>query len=123
MYLKLCQTIYIGESSRSLYTRSNQHLGDFKRAILGREGASSFYKDHIIDNHPEQGLEVDVAKNIKWDVLDSRRDPLSRQTKEAVFIQQAINYGKMQGLAGVQIISMNRKGEYFLARETQWRLE
>ena len=114
---ELCQTIYVGESSRSLYTGGNQHLADFKRAILGREDASSFYKDHIIDNHPEQGLEVDVAKNIKWDVIDTRRDPLSRQTMEAVLIQQAINCGKIEGLVGVQISSMNRKGKYFSARE------
>ena len=92
-------------------------MGDFKRVILGREGASSFYKDHITDNHPEQGLEVDVVNNIKWDVIDTRRDPLSRQTMEAVLIQQAINCGKIEGLAGVQITSMNRKGEYFSARE------
>ena len=112
-----CQTLYIGESSRSLYTRSNQHLGDFRRAVQGKEGASSFYKDHISDCHPEQSLEVEVAKNIDWKVLDTRRDPLSRQTMEAVLIQQAINCGKLEGLAGVHITSMNRKGEYFSARE------
>ena len=82
----LCQTLYIGESSISLFTRSNQHLGDFKRAVQGKKGASSFYKDQITDCHPELGLEVEVARNIEWKVLDTRRDPLSRQTMEAVLI-------------------------------------
>ena len=111
--------MYIGETSRSLYTRCNQHLQDFKRATdtVTGENVSSFYKDHLQECHPDQVQDLDIAQSIRWDVLDSHRDPLSRQTMEAVYIQQAITSGKIQGLRGVQVRSLNRKGEYFSARE------
>ena len=99
-----------------MFTRSDHHLNDFKRSRStgDPDKVSSFYKDHIQECHPEQGHDVDLAQSIRW---DSHRDPLSRQTMEAVYIQQAINSGKIQGLRGVQVRSMNRKGEYFSARE------
>ena len=71
--------------------------------------------------HLEQGHDVDLAQSIRWDVLDLHRDPLSRQTMETVYIEQAINSEKIQGLRGVQVRSMNRKGEYFLVRERWFR--
>ena len=117
------QAVYVGESSRSIFTRANQHLADFSRARRTQgdqdqgQRPSNFYMDHLSEQHPDQIDAVDPKTGIRWSVIDTHRDPLSRQTMEAVYIQQALTSKSVQGLPGVQVHSMNRKGEYFSARE------
>ena len=112
--------IYIGESSRTLFTRCAQHVRDFRKAV--REGqsdqASSWIKDHLEQSHKGSQHMFNPLKDISWKVKSSHRDPLSRQTTEAVLIQEAMETGLMPERKGaVQINSLNRKGEYFCARE------
>ena len=73
------KSVYIGESSRTLYTRVEQHHRDFTRARNRPEtvGAgdeeseiSSWIVDHIRDKH--QGDEVDKPQDIiSFSVLSS----------------------------------------------------
>ena len=77
--------------------------------------------DHVRDKHPDlaQNLEaLDPSTEFTFSVLSSHRDPLTRQTTEAVRIQQALETGLHSGPRGeVQIKTLNRKGEHFSARE------
>ena len=60
----------------------------------------------------------DSNDNINFSVVSSHRDPFTRQTVEAVRIQQALDKGEIKIGRKVQSIeSLNRKGEYFAAKE------
>ena len=52
---------YIGESSRTLFTRTQQHLTDFSKASreTHSEDSSSWMVDHLIEKHSDLPL-VDV---------------------------------------------------------------
>ena len=50
--------------------------------------------DHLSELHPEL-LSGDGRDVFEFRVLSSHRDPLSRQTTEAVRIQQALEEGKL----------------------------
>ena len=131
VYLAECQIcsnnqVYIGESSQTLYTRCQQHLDDYKRIRNGNQGESlsSWINDHVDDAHADIKEEFNPLKDIKWNVRSSHRDPLSRQTTEAVLIQEATeNKTLTKGGGGeIQVTSLNRKGEFFCARE-RWTKE
>ena len=108
---------YIGESSRTLYTRVNQHINDYRKAgqRLGMDPeddkVSSWMWDHAQSHGGIQNLETDY----NFGVVCSYRDPFTRQVSEATRIQKAINNGVHYDTGGreVKIISLNRKGEYF----------
>ena len=75
---QLCPAVYIGESSRNLFTRCQEHLNTFKS-----EGANSFMKKHQDQDH--RGVEpVYTAK-----VTSLTRDCLTRQVREAVLIRRS----------------------------------
>ena len=70
--------VYIGESSRNLYTRSKEHLARY-RAGTG----TSFILKHQANAH--HGEEEDYRAK----VTASTRDCLTRQVKEAVLIRRS----------------------------------
>ena len=68
-------TVYIGETSRNLYTRGGEHLGM-------REDIDSFMNRHMKERH--EGEEDNfVAK-----VTHSNKDCLTRQVREGVLIRR-----------------------------------
>ena len=63
---------YIGESDRNLFTRGSEHL----------KNKNGFIVKHQSEKHSGE------LPNFKWKVLKTFRDPLSRQTAEAVSIRR-----------------------------------
>ena len=108
---------YIGESSRTLYTRVNQHINDYKRAgqKQGMDPEDDSTSSWMWDHSQTHGGIQDVQTDYNFGVITSYRDPFTRQVAEAVRIQKAIDRGIHFDTGGreVQIISLNRKGEYF----------
>ena len=70
--------VYIGESSRNLYTRSKEHLGKYRSK---KRQSDSFMKKHQDEHHG--GGEADFRAR----VTGVFRDSLSRQVSEGVHIR------------------------------------
>ena len=60
-----------------------------------------------------------METDFKFEVIDTFRDPLSRQITEAVRIKQAIRSNIFQNNKGKtqKIVNLNRKMEVFVPRE------
>ena len=71
------RSVYIGESSRNLFTRSKEHLARYRSGKL-----TSFIVKH--QNTAHQGEEA----KFKAKVMTSNRDCLTRQVTEAVHIRR-----------------------------------
>ena len=71
--------IYIGESSRNLYTRSKEHIGKY---MSRKSQADSFITKHQDEQH--DGGEADFRAK----VTGVFRDSLSRQVSEGVHIRR-----------------------------------
>ena len=130
-FCKLCETqgkasVYIGESSRTLFTRTGQHHSDFLRqkrrlerddAVEDEGSQTSWILDHVRNEHGGE-TESSPEKLVNFRVLSSHPDPFTRQTVEAVWIQEALERKNLHhGKKTLKISSMNRKGEFFCARE------
>ena len=72
------KSVYIGESSRNLYTRSREHLSNYRSGL-----STSFMAKH--QSHAHGGQEP----LYKAKVIASTRDCLSRQVREAVLIRRS----------------------------------
>ena len=72
------RSVYVGESSRNLYTRSNEHLSRYRAGKM-----TSFMVKHQTTVH--QGEEA----QFKAKVTANTRDCLTRQVKEAVQIRRS----------------------------------
>ena len=72
------KSVYIGESSRNLFTRSKEHLSRYRQGIN-----TSFMKKHQDEKHSGQDP-VYAAR-----VTARTRDCLSRQVREAVLIRRS----------------------------------
>ena len=69
------------------------------------------------DKHHEE-TEVNPEKLVSFEVISTHSDPFTRQTVEAVQIQEALNKQTLTlGKKTLEISSLNRKGEYFCAKE------
>ena len=79
---KMCpateRCVYIGESSRNLYTRSKEHLSNYRNG-----SPSSFMSKHQTSAHPGE------EPSFRASVTASTRDCLTRQVKEAVLIRRS----------------------------------
>ena len=75
----LCKDIYIGETSRNLYTRIKEHLSDYRN----KSKDSVLYR-HAVAKHSHNQHVPYTAK-----VTGVHRDALSRQLTEAVSISEA----------------------------------
>ena len=62
--------------------------------------------------------EDNPEKLVSFEVISSHSDPFTRQTVEAVQIQEALSKQILTlGKKTLDISSLNRKGEYFCAKE------
>ena len=77
---KMCDSSYIGETSRNVFSRSIEHL---TKAV--KKSDDSFMFNHQRECHNSQDPEFDVK------VLKSFQDPLSRQCFEGVYIRRNSN--------------------------------
>ena len=119
----IIESLYIGETSRTIGVRSKQHIDDYQKCqkqsnrldILDRE-TSSFMWDHHIDKHENDT--IDPNNDFKWKVLDIMKDPMTRQIREAVRIEDALNKGIILTHEGHRKIeNLNRKEKHFQARK------
>ena len=124
---EVIQATYIGETSRTLDVRSQQHSKDLQRCHKNppslpetrtseKKEPSSFMYDHNQDTHPDIKL---GNTDFEFSVISSHKDPLSRQTSEAVRILQATEKRTFSGNINAEILvkSLNRKMEHFAPRE------
>ena len=102
----------------------NNNYTDFHRArkecnqCEETSDSSSWMMDHIREVHSDKISTIQPEIDFQFSVLSTHRDPLTRLTTEAVRIQQALEVGTVtRGTKDISIVSMNRKGEYFAARE------
>ena len=83
MECKLCvgedKCIYVGETSRNLYTRAKEHVNK----STSTTSQDSFIKQHQAEVHQDE------AANFKARVTGSFRDCLSRQISEAIQIRRS----------------------------------
>ena len=68
--------VYIGETSRNLYSRGLEHNN-----LYAKESPKSFLYNHQVEHHNSEPADFDVK------VIKSFKDPLSRQVTEAVLIK------------------------------------
>ena len=85
--------VYIGESSRNLYTRAKEHVADGRREGTAEE--TGFMARHMKEHHEN------VESHFKARVTKTNKDSFSRQIREGVMIRRA----------GREI--MNSKSEWF----------
>ena len=128
---KLCENddrkvVYIGEMSRTLYKRVGQHYRDFQRTNRPgnrsvdserEESVMSWIVNHLKDKHENVNTD-DPDSLIDFSVISSHSDPFTKQSVEAVRNQDALDKGELKlGRKTVEIFSLNRKGEFFAAKE------
>ena len=101
-FLKAGKAIYVGESSRSLYERTKEHMSD-------RNGwkEESHQVKHWITDHPE----LQEPPRFRFKLVRSFKDPMSRQLSEAVRIE----------LRGSNIL--NSKSEFTRCRVPRLRVD
>ena len=74
--------------------------------------------DHHINKHPDD--QIDPESDYSWRLLDRMKDPMTRQIREAVSIEDALPKGIHHTHLGQRrIVSLNRKEEHFQARRGQ----
>ena len=111
-------SVYIGETSRTVFTRFHQHIRDYIKAskqnpdTIIDEEHSSFMMDHSRLFH---GGHQDFKKDFLIKGISTHRDPLTRQTTEAVRNSRALSSGIHTNTKWKEtpITSLNRKGEFF----------
>ena len=74
--------IYIGETSRNLYTRAKEHIGDERREGT-EEKEAGFARKHMDEYH--RGME----SSFRARVTRTNRDSMSRQVREGVMIRRS----------------------------------
>ena len=79
------ETLYIGESSKSMYRRSLQHTNKVKSLQ-----SDSFILRHMIHKHPSVLLE-DMIGSFKFSVLEYHQKALERMVAESTEIKRMIN--------------------------------
>ena len=120
------QQLYVGESSRTLYSRSKEHIRDYKQAAKDRvipdqtdpSKKSSWMWEHMYLRHGAP-REVNPETDFKFQKISSHRDPLSRQVEEAIRINQAMDRNTITSRSGqiYKVNSLNRKEEHFAPRK------
>ena len=113
---------YTGETARSLYTRSKQHLDDYRANMGGRKTKDSWMWEHNLSHHsglagPDRG-----ANDYLFKLQGSFRKPLQRQVDEAVRLGQIENHGRVLGEkgGGGKVISLNSRGEFYTPKTVQY---
>ena len=109
---------YDGETGRTLFTRSNQHYGDYSTHVVGdkREKISSWMWDHTRDAH-SGNISDNPRDDCKFRLVGMFKDCLSRQLEEAVRIDSVEQSGRRVGdRSGRKVMSLNRKEEHYQPR-------
>ena len=75
--------VYIGETSRNLYTRGKEHLGSEHRGET-EDKELSFMKQHMEEHH------TGMVSRFAGKVTRTNKDSLSRQVREGVLIRREI---------------------------------
>ena len=121
---KVEDRVYQGETSRSLFTRGNQHRDDYHSNFKhGRKAKSSWMWEHMKEHHGGRpGL--DHREDFQFRLLGSFNDCLSRQTDEAVRLEMVEQYGKVlgdrgEGVGGSIVETLNGRGEFFQPKIVQ----
>ena len=120
-------TVYIGETSRTLGVRSLQHRKDYRKSSMMNlttnigEETSSFKWDHQRMVHGADSP-MDPQTDYGFTIIHRHRDALTRQLTEAVMIEEAINNKIIYDFEGnpKPVNSINRKQEYFQARRRHY---
>ena len=87
--------VYIGETSRNLYTRGREHMSGGHRTGKAGERESTFVRKHMEECH--QGMHADFRGR----VIKQNKDSFSRQVREGVLIRRSTRN------------MMNSKSEWF----------
>ena len=120
---------YVGESSRTLYIRANQHIRDCNKVVRldpsqlkeettsRKSDLSSWMVDHFRTSHREEAP-PEPRKDFKFSILQKNKDPFTRQVEESCRITQSLDNHTLTSLSGTQdpVIPLNRKGEMFAPR-------
>ena len=111
--------IYIGETSRTLWIRANQHKEDYQRVSRsnGTCETTSFMWDHWLAKHSQDGR-LNPDDEYRFQIISNHRDPFDRQINEAVKIERALESKIFTGKNNKDSIveSLNRKFEHFCPR-------
>ena len=121
---KVEDRVYHGESSRTLYTRAQQHRDDYvSNYSSNRKPKGSWMWDHVLKEHG--GLPGPVAsEDFTFRLVGTFRDCLGRQTDEAVRLEltELLGYvlgDRGKGVGGRTVEILNRRGEYFQPKIVQ----
>ena len=120
---------YIGETSRTLYVRANQHREDCLKVLrldpsqliheptLRKPDCSSWMVDHFRKVHKDE-QPPDPFGDIRFDLVSKQKDPMNRQIEEACRIKQSLDQRTLTLNNGeiTKICPLNRKGEFFCPR-------
>jgi hypothetical protein len=74
------QCVYIGETSRNLYTRGKEHIGKY---LSQKQNNESFIKKHQIEKHN------DLPADFSAKVVDTFKDCLTRQISEGIHLRRS----------------------------------
>ena len=117
---KVIQRTYIGETSRTLRIRANQHLNDLRRCSRNQnlEEGTSWMWDHLKSSHGSR-TNPNPQEDFSFEMISSHKDPMTRPIMEAVRIQLALSNRTHIDHKGskLSIISLNRKNEFFTQRK------
>ena len=113
--------VYVGESSRSVYTRANGHYTDLKSKIKTGKG-TSWMADHIKEVHGGMHNGKEPWEDWLWSLNGSYRKALDRQLSEFSAIRRVKTQGVVQLNGKETKISkelFNSKEEWF-SHVGQW---
>lgn len=116
----ITESLYIGETSRTLRVRSQQHTNDFKKCLRLRPGPDSDLTSFIWDHKRENHFDLDMtSSDFQFDIVNRFKDLMTRQVEEAVRIQHSlameIHTDKKGKLRNIK--SLNRKFKYFCPKK------
>ena len=118
---------YTGETARTVYTRSKQHLSDYRSHLPGRRPVESWMWQHTMTHHqgvlgPDMG-----ASDYSFRLQGKFYKPLERQVDEAVRLGQIDKDGRVLddvgGQHGGTVVCLNTRGEYYRPRIVQSNFE
>ena len=114
------ESLYIGETSRTLRVRSQQHANDLNKCFRTNPGPDSDLTSFMWDHNKEDHSNLDMTKNdFQFDIISKFKDPMTRQVDEADRIQHSMSMGVHTNKTGKikNIKSLNRKFEYFCPKK------
>ena len=113
--------IYIGETSRSVFTRFHGHLSDLKSSLKSNRG-NSWMHNHILDTHNGEYNSQDIGADWKVTLCNNYRKPLERQVGEYIGIRRAKTAGRGRvGNRDIEVSNQvfNTKEEWY-SHTSQW---